>query len=89
MPMEQPAAVPAQAANGQQDPMQAIQVLGESLSGLMDALSQSGAPKEVLAPLQASIQAYGEFVNTLQGKGQQPIGNADMNQAQGSTPANY
>jgi hypothetical protein len=60
--------------------MKAIMDLGASLSGLGDALGQSGAPKEVLMPLQASIQAYGEFVNALQGKGAQPMAQATMNE---------
>lgn len=79
-----------QQQGGQQDPMQAIDQLGQSLAGLGDALQKAGAPPEVLKPLGESIQKFQEFAAMLTGKGQAPApGNMDANQAPGSQPANY
>jgi hypothetical protein len=73
------------------DPIKPLQDLGASLSGLMPAMQDAGAPKEVLAPLQKSIDSYGQFLSMLtgQGSGAQQVPTTDMNEAAGSQPANY
>lgn len=73
------------------DPMQAITALGESLGGLMQAMQESGAPEQVIAPLAQATEAYGAFMQALQGQGQAPAqaGTSDMNQAAGSKPAGF
>jgi hypothetical protein len=49
--------------------MQAIKTLGDSLNGLGDAMQKSGAPKELMAPLMESIDAFGEFAAMIGGGG--------------------
>ena len=74
------------------DPIKPLQDLGTSLSGLLPAMQESGAPPEVLKPLQAAVEAYGQFMSMLTGQGgAQPMAQTSMNEGgnANAAPANY
>lgn len=63
---------------GNMDPQQLFQMVGQGLTRIVDGLGQSGAPKEILAPFEAALEAYTAGFQAIQGGGKQVGGAAPM-----------
>lgn len=85
--------MPEQEAGAEQgDPLDVVKKLESSLLNLKQAIGDIGAPAEIMAPLDASIQSFGEFVSMMTGsapapKGGQSVQDANAMGAKGAVPA--
>ncbi len=70
---------PDAAGDGGGDPMQALQQIGEGLTMVVESLTQQKAPQEIIAPFQASLEAFTAGYQAIQGGGgQEPQGASTM-----------
>lgn len=73
------------------NPLDTVKKLEEALMALKEALAGSGAPKEVLAPLDSAVSSFGEFVSVMTGGAPAGKGGAVQDEAamgaKGAMPA--